>query len=291
LPGFKLYIPNVTGVRDHLSQVGLGPLSTDCAPEWESIGHGRGPDGGWGMVCAWRLNKPEIDSPMGIPAGWKWVPSPPDDSLKLPKGSWWFGYDPEKPPGPASFTRTKQYPGHLVTLGDKRDWLIPSAYAVPEHYGINLETGKKEVTVDEQFQRFCFTAFRHATEFYSREEEIAVLARVFRGVKVSKEDEAIVSKLAAKDGATVRDLSKINPVDLAVTVPLEDAIDHAWAALGFNYRMHPVIATILELLDRQAVVQICLAAIDLQKVAEHVKKNDPERPISLPSGSTMSFGE
>ena len=52
--------------------------------------------------------------------------------------------------------------------------------------------------------------------------------------------------------------------------------------LELNYRINPLIITVLKLLTEHSVVQCCLAAFDAQAIAAALKKNEQDRVITLP---------
>lgn len=281
---WKIYLPGSTFIaQERLAEIGLASLCEDVGPEWEMTSVG--PDGKPGAFLSW--NRTGTRAPEGTPAGWRWQPAPPGDGV--PQGAWWFGWDPADRPGPLEFERLKQYAGHVVCLRDNTQWCIPSAHYAPETYGINWETGKKDVTIDPRWQRFCFTAFKHAQAFFTRDDQFSALARLFRGTKLQRAElehaQAIAEECLGRE-VRIEDITSLPIDELRITVPLDDAIDHAWDALAINYRVNPVIVSCLELLDRAATTRICLAVIDIPAIEYSLKKNEPDKPITLPLGLT-----
>lgn len=280
----KIYIPNASGYTDqHLHRVGLGAFC-DHGADWEDV-TSRGPDGGRGMTCQWKRANDAINAPPGIPDAFEWHASPPITlgDEKLPKGSYWIGFHPEHKPGPVELVRKTTFRGHPVMLCDGNKWQIPSSHAVPKRYGIDFETGSKQTTIDERFHKFCFTAMVHATAFYDREEQIRVMAKLYAGIPITDDEQTALATLATHDGQPITDISHVDPAKLRIAIPVDDAVDHCWEALSLNYRVNPAIVTLLGLLDDEAIVRICLAAIDANELMVALKKNGQESAITLPT--------
>lgn len=295
---YAIFIPNVTGSTGdgHLQRLGLEALARDEAPDWFSVPSMRGQAGcdleQGGLICSWRNHDaPEGNLPIGIrPDNFVWQASPPDRERELPKAAYYVGMHGDKKhwPGEAELRRPKQIPGTAVQLQDSRRWVIPAASNVDMHYGVDFETGEPTVIIDDRYEEYCRYAAVHANVFFSREAELEMFARVTGGrQKLSDEQEAILSRLRRGGYDTIADV----PIEeWSVNFSLTDAGDQAWRALEINYRLNPLLITMLRLLTQQDIANICLAAIDVHAIFEALKKNEPELPISLPAGCLTSAG-
>jgi len=283
MPGFKIFIPGRQSYRDHCAEVGLGMMTTDQGPLWEN--EAQGPSGGPGMLGCWEVADPALNPPRGMPPDFKWAPAPPDPETGVEKGAYWVGYNPHDPPGPVHFERRKQLQGFNVKLGDGREWKIPSAIAIPKHYGIDPDTGEKCVEIDPKYDRFCKTAFVYAQEFYSRGEDIKLLAQLFGGVTLTEEQKAYLEAKAGEwTGNPETTLETLQMADIEYRIAFDDCVDHAFLALELNYRIPPTFISTLKLLNPETLRQLVFATIDMQEIGRHLKKKEPELEISLPVG-------
>lgn len=155
----------------------------------------------------------------------------------------WIGqYDDREPPGPDWLRTPEQLPGHLVTLRDGRQWLVPCARqfadgeqrrAVPARLDIDGDGRWISGDVLPEYSRLWHAAERFAEWFLAGDQAGALL--------------------------------------------IGDLTDYAVAALSVHYRLGPVEAAMLGLFDDRGLAarEVMLAAIDwptMQAWAESQKK-------------------
>lgn len=162
---FLYYLP-AANYSDHRPEVlvarGLGTQFLDllASPRLLEAGsakryvHNAGPDGGAGLLI---MPAP----PAGIPdaeVGYfcdrqEWIPAGAH-------GDYWLGWSKDALPTPESLERPAdiRLAGHLQTLGDLHDWLLPvvrrpsGATALPQRMGFSRATGKFELAVCPEYE-------------------------------------------------------------------------------------------------------------------------------------------
>lgn len=80
----------------------------------------------------------------------------------LPAGRYWIGFDKESPLGPETLKRVYQHRGRRLTLGDGREWLIPSARELPQDL-ILADDGSLRFEPQRRFHDFCLEVDRWET--------------------------------------------------------------------------------------------------------------------------------
>lgn len=289
---FKFYFPNAVGFSEqHFIACGLDSISREGGFQFEEVRKG-GPDRedgtGTGIVATWLHNSKALQAPPGIPKEYRWEAAPPTkrivngEPVDVPKGAYYLGWNPAFPPGPNHLARRDQLRGSDVLLADGRPWRIPSAVAIPRTFGIDMETGEQLAIIDTKYQTYCATAYQHAQTFYDREEQIRLLAKVYSGVRLTESELGVLKPLLPNSDSTSVDIRSIDPEKLTMSIEVPDAISHCMCGLELNYRINPLIITVLKLLTEHSVVQCCLAAFDAQAIAAALKKNEQDRVITLP---------
>lgn len=215
----------------------------------------------------------------------------PEDEIVYERGAYWVGIDPESKPLPEDCPRKRQYPGYAVTLGDGHQWAIPGAWVAPASCGVNMETGFVEEFVGEKWKSYCRTAASHAEEFFRLAETQVGVIKLYCGVKLTAEEDRMLQEYS-KTKQPPRTADEIDGEKLRHIVQFNDVVEQAWIGLGINYRMHPVIATLLNLFPTiDHVMACCTAAFDRQRIAEALKKNETVRRVTMPYGLIMYDGD
>lgn len=204
-----------------------------------SVTQGPGPDGAGGHLLAFGAGNP---SPVGHTLTW------------TPVGAtgYYTGVDPADPPTPSDLARPLQRDGHVVRLGDGRDWLVPVARAVDGTTPL-----PRAVTWDGHDWGLgdVETAYRAL---------FAAACRLWNGLR----------ERAATAG------------EETVTVTVRDEIDLAAAALAVNYRVGPTELAVLGLLTTETAGRVCLACIDWPGVQALAKKQ-PAAPSPPPGDGAV----
>jgi len=319
---YSIYVPmgDHEGLipKDLLTRCGLHALEDDCGPDvswiskedWAAVRRtnpkAKVPEGdGKGRLLTWFRGKPELDAPrQGTEefAQLEWYKSPasthggwpmfsPQDKVVYERGAYWVGIHTQKKPTPTDCPRRKQYPGYAVTLGDGHQWVIPGAWIAPASCGVDMETGYAEEVIDEKWKSYCRTAAGHAEEFYRLTEVQVATMKLYYGVKLTMEETQKLMEFT-KDGERPDTSSDLDKEKMRQIVQFNDVVEQAWIGLGINYRIHPVIATLLNLLpSMDHVMACCTAAFDRQRVSEALKKNGAVREVTIPFGLIMYDGD
>lgn len=281
---YLIYIPGDISMVGHLEKVGLGGLGP--GEDWRPMRANESPDKQVGMLATWlNSNKRQMVDWDHVDQ-YEWTHSPPQtiDGQDIPKGAYWIGIHKELPPGPGELARSEQFAGYAVTLGDGKQWLVPSAQDLPKTYRIDPETGDRTAKMQTDHERYSVRAFQYATEFFEKAEEISFLARMHAGVQLKPTDQGLISRLSREDGSPVTCIEDCDPESLRLSIPLDDGFEHACLALELHYRVNPFILGLLDVLDTKAITRVCLASIDMPQIQEALKKNEPESPITLNAG-------
>src|ERR1044072_2697409 len=136
MSSYVIYLPGRQGASpDHLTQVGLADLCKECAPEFADCLDG-GPDGGRGLLAAWRTGDANRDPSFSVKA-FDWQPAKADSTRGLEAGRFWFGIERGKPVKPADIARRESIAGYPLTLADGQVWRIPAAQHLPHRHGLD----------------------------------------------------------------------------------------------------------------------------------------------------------
>jgi|GEM_PF-3385983 hypothetical protein len=257
MAGYAIYIPNHHGGNlDCLREVGLEQLLAegDSSPEANDVLAG-GPDGGNGVLIAWRKGDPATDPPM-TPESLDWTPAVPDPERELEAGRFYIGIDPARPVTPTDIARPKPMAGSFLELADGQAWRIPHARFLPHTCGLDA-SGHFARQVDPRFEAFWQASEQHAAQVF----EALDLADVVRQVKPNEA-----------------------PSEMDVTIVLEDSWRYCIDALAFNYRINADIATHLGIIDDTAISNIVFVTIDLPSVTEVRNQKKTELPVTIPVG-------
>ena len=88
-----------------------------------------------------------------LPDEQTWTPAAPVNGLEA--GRYWVGVWNDKPPLPIDLKRSKGIKGNPVTLGDGRDWSVPTLKQIPRAFARNSETGEIEARPAAEYQSFA----------------------------------------------------------------------------------------------------------------------------------------
>lgn len=118
---FLLFLPDRHGAKpEHLTEAGLGHLlrPDDAQPMFCDLAHS-GPGDRRGVLVGW------------MTAGMQDLQYLPTRQTWVEGNGYWVGWDTQNPPTAADLERKTTVAGHILELGDGKDWLIPSATKVP----------------------------------------------------------------------------------------------------------------------------------------------------------------
>lgn len=260
MASYSIYFPGATGANpSHFDRVGLPGIS-DNAQFADVLQHG--PDNGRGLLATWQRGDPATDATLGVHAGLRWKEAKPDEARGLAKGRFWIGIDSAKPVRPEDLERpkTERINGHWRRLDDGNRWMIPAVPCLPHTMGLHPDTGAFAARVGDEHAAFAARAMSYAVEMFRALDALGPLLDV-------RPD------MAQHEG---------------LVVTIEDAWSHACEALAINYRVTPEIVDALELLDKQAMLNVIMATFDYHAVVECVQlKKKPVATVTIPvTGST-----
>lgn len=251
MAGYAVYIPKGRGANpEQLAAVGLPSLATGA--EFSDIS-ARGPDGGHGVVAAWRRGDIENDPPLSCD-GMDWRPAKADKARKLPAGRFWFGQVQGKPVRPKDCERKQMHLGYPIELRDGNAWVIPPATNLPHVHGLDSE-GEFCREVAAEFRDYWQDSEKYAVQFFQAINHLDMLK-------------------ASKPGIDTQ---------TQVEFTIADAWRFCCRALSLNYRLTPELVDMLGLLDDAAMRNVIKAAIDLPCILEdRVQKKTAD--LSIPVG-------
>jgi hypothetical protein len=127
MSGFLYFVPGKSriNVPGDLPALGLDHVFRDTAPIERGVNRGPTDGTGGGVIIAAKGSvAPErlMLQPNGGAQRWRPIPNNPAKA--------WCGMYVEDPPTPDELIRSRVIDGHLMTLGDGRQWLCPIARAV-----------------------------------------------------------------------------------------------------------------------------------------------------------------
>ena len=237
------FLPNLAAVRAaDLDAAGLGGVFRGCP--FTGRGTTAGPGGMPGQVVVAEPENPLARKPaIGyFPDKQTWQQAPARQSLG--DGGWWIGWETASPPTPADLQRREAVGGYAVRLEDGNDWLVPvarrfpSGTMLPERLALG-PAGEWVSAVIPRFAKFAEQAERVWVEFQRQ--------------------------AGVPEAATAEPLSVADEIDIAVE------------ALGINYRIGRVEASVLGLLTTTNKTAILESLIDwptLIAVGEQLKKKE-----------------
>jgi hypothetical protein len=239
MPSYVLYLPNRQGADPlHLAAVGLDDLASDKGPEFSDCFEG-GPDGGRGLLVAWRTGDIKRDPPLDA-RKFTWQAAKADTARGLAAERFYFGVVAGENVTPADIARRDSVAGYPVTLKDGQIWRIPAAQHLPHRHGLGND-GRYSRQVEDRYADFWQQSEGYAVEFFRALDQLDLL------------------KAARKIPAGAED---------AVSFTLEDAWNYCCRALAINYRVTPEIVDFLGLLDDAAMRNVIKATIDLIAILE-----------------------
>lgn len=233
--GLLYYIPNRTlaDCRDPAA-LGLGHAADGPATACE-VGR-NGPDGGRGVVLAWR----QPGELVGVFPGQTW--------REVPWLGLWIGWA-GTPPGPEQLARPKQLRGHWVDLADGRPWLTPVARGWVEE--------------DEQLRWYIALPRRSTCDPAGAWQPGPVVER-YAGLWALGE-RWLPFRLAVATGS-------LDAAPDILPVGYGELHDAAAAALGENYRIGKAECAALGLLTEEAAWAVLDAVCDWPTRLEWLKK-------------------
>lgn len=256
---YLLYFPRTVGIDPLaiLAKCGIADLARGQAPELFPLE--RGPDGGPGLLAAWRGAQ---DPPVGLSDTQEWKPCRPGAGVSgLGAGDYWVGIERRQAIRPEHLARKEPMPGYWVPLADGQKWHVPAASRLPHVHGIN-EAGLHQREIAAEFGRFFEKSRTFAVQLLEAAGQLLLLEKL----QPTKEGERT---------------SKVE-LDLAETFAF------CVEALAFNYRVNAEIVTRLGLFDDEALRNVVKAVVDLPVLmrSESEKKKPPylEVPVSTTAG-------
>jgi hypothetical protein len=159
---FLIYLPNAKGQSAKLLEdAGLADLVAR-AEFMES----QGPDGGRGVLVAWR--RPGVGDKRFHFAEKEqtWLPAvpvlaqagDPTGDVELPARRYWVGVWKDSLPKPTDLARDYPYRGASIELGDGNSWLFPEARELPRDL-ILSDDGTCRYEVQRRFHAFWLESF------------------------------------------------------------------------------------------------------------------------------------
>jgi len=249
MAGFLYFIPQGASPADR------GGLSYALGKSLESRKCLAGPDKNAGTMLA---------DPARVPADLVGYYPERQTWRQIPGSTCWVGFTNDKPPTPTDLARAEQLRGHMVTLSDGNEWLIPVARALRETEGGEIINGGcvLPTMVDVNASGEWVVGVVHP--------------------KHAKLWDAACAWLPALTGA-VEDAGQF-------TFDMADALDAALVALGTNYAVGKIEAAMLGLFDDQRVFGVLGAVIDLPTFAAWHKKKAAQQSQAAPAGSNIDAG-
>lgn len=264
---YSIYIPGGRGASPNLlNSVGLGDLQLRQQWDWCEA---KGPDGGDGAIgTVFDQRAKEGSMPlMGYHKDrQQWRPSVINPKAELPKGAFWYGFEPERPPTPVELAHRTQINGWDVVLQDKAAWRIPESLQLPMDIGHDEETGELVRMYSHQYEKFCRQAEKYVFVMF---EHILALETLRHKYTDIPDDE------------------------IHVDFQLADAWDYCAMAMSINYRVaSPVLGRgFLNLLDERSLAQIIRATLSMPAILEVIEKKNLTSPSSIHVGLSTEPGD
>ncbi len=265
---YSLYFPERQGsTPEHLTRVGLGCLLKDGAPEFADLD--RGPDGKSGVMCTWRnMEIPTDEHPhLGFSKERQhWEPCAVSDKDGVAKGDFWIGFEEEKKPRPLDLQWNELHDGYRLVLGDGNEWLIPTMEALPQTFGIDVDSGKMVSEPTEEYEDFCRRTNEYASIILN---ELGMLDRLYK----ARPDKA--------------------PDESQVEFSLEDCFEYCCDALLINYRVHWQVINAMRprILTQKIVMQVLLATFDYHNIIDVREDKKKDHILFIPVGSNIFDGD
>lgn len=184
-----------------------------------------------------------------------------------PGAQLWIGtsVEPGKSPVPGDFARDDVIPGHLVTLADDQQWLIP----------VCRKFGRIDVLPTRM-------RFDHAARRWVEGDQLE------RYVSLSGHAERYYRHVFTTAGGD-------DELAATVILPFDEAAAIAAEALAVNYRLNATLIDHLALLTKHNISHILNAMIDMPGIIglmQKVQADRDGRPFAgpIPSGSTSPSG-
>jgi len=245
------FLPNVAGQVSLEVAASAGLSYAFESPSVTSNQTGAGPDGGPGMVFAADGLFHPFDAGHQT---WR----------KHPARDYWAGVDRRHVPTPDQLARGEMLPGQLVKLADGRQWIVPIARGAATEDGspVWYEALPQRLVRDDAGKWV-------PGDVIARYEPLWSIANQWSAIW-----ERMLLEAVEDDGG-----------ETTIEVDDFEAVEAAVAVLGFNYRIGPMEADLLGLLDfcaghSPAAQSILLATIDWDRRIALQKKTDPTTTTS-----------
>lgn len=254
MPGFLYYLPTFAqaATLDDVAAVIPGRFETRFL---KSEVHG-GPDGNRGLL---------VSDPKRLPAEKLAYLADKQTWLKAPgDGAGWVGWYSAEPPRPRDLLRSQSLDGHLVRLGDGREWLAPVARGIRELHGEPIAyravPGGATLGDDGQWT---------GGAIQPRYRRLWEIATSFAEAFFESDDAAA-----------------------GIEFDYDDQQSRAVECLAANYAIGAIEVSALGLLDDQlyAAREILKASIDWPTLERWLKKKAAETSASNPVGSNSGNG-
>ena len=257
MAGYSIYIPRgPSPLAAALASVGLEQLLAEGDPQPDaSEVLDNGPDGGAGVLFAWRHGDPRTDPPMNVD-GQTWTPAKPNPERDLAADRFWIGTDPDRPVTPDDIARPHPMAGTFRPLADGQVWRIPQARFLPHPHGLDDE-GRFARRVDPRYEKFWTDSEIHAAKFF----EAFDAADALRELKPD-----------------------LTPEQLEVTITIEETWQYCIDALAMNYRLNADLVDHLGLLDDATMQDIVMVTINLPALSDIRAQKKTELPVIIPNG-------
>ncbi len=244
------YIPGAQGDRlEKFRQAGLAELCGDDGnPEAAKINSG--PDGGSGILYAFRKGDPATDPSLDNTDALDWTAAPPEATRDLTAGRFWLGVDRDRPVVPDDLIRKSPYAGGNIRLADGNDWFVPIMHRLPHTIGLDPETGKMSRRIADKY-----AGVWQRSEHYAEE--------LFRG----SDDDFTLQDLAEERPELKKQIDDERK-NTFVDVTLEGAWKYCTDVLSLNYRIDETLVSMLGLLDDPSMCAVIIGTLELDEVVK-----------------------
>ncbi len=257
MAGYVIYIPQAVGDKlEALAKVGLDDLAQRPNTEFVDIIQ-NGPDGGSGVLYAWRGGDADTDAQLAVVPAQEWQAAKPDPERELPAGRYWFGHEPGRPVLPDDIMRSTTFFGSPVQLADGQFWKIPAARQLPHRHGLDDE-GNFKRTVTEEYRKFADLSTSYAYEIFQAIDALDVLEQV--------------------------NPDAIQEENRHVDVPLPETWKYCVMALSLNYWVDEAVVDFLNLLDDLSMVRVVAVTLELPQILKVRDQKKTPSPVAIPVG-------
>lgn len=187
----------------------------------------------------------------------------PDEQTwqKIPGSPCWVGTYRDEPLPPEALARKEQLGGHLVTLADSQQWLVPVARSF-----VDTEDGLQ--WIDRLPSTSALDAEGHwvSGPVIDRYRQLWQIAAQWHDARM-----AAIRNLSAEDEERLEANESVQ-----VILEFENLHTSAVTTLAANYRLSSAEAALLGLLSKQHAIRVLNALTDEPALLEILKKKDPQ---------------